>query len=522
MKIYKFKFLLMIMFLVLSLPWSCAPKNTSLKILHLHLDTDPATLDPALMTDVRSGRLSALIYDTLICYDRDLNLQPNLVRAWDISSDGKIYSFYLKEKISFSNGSFLTIEDVLFSFERLANPKTISGRSWILSHVKGFEDFRSGKSDHLVGLQKKNDYEFVITLDKPFAPFLSLLSMPNASIISKSSFLEGKLIGTGPFILDRWKHDYEILLRCNNHYHKEKAKIDGISFRIIKETLFVSSEFRRGRLDVIEIPGPEIPLYENQPQWKDQILIQDNLSLYYLGYNCQKFPFSQKEFRKAVHALLDRKAMTDSLRKDRAILLNGPIPSVLLQNSVSVSDSLLNEDAKKWIQTHSQQINHYPLILLQSANEETLELSEAIQAQLKQAGLQSEIIVQEWSAFKNRLVNGDFDFFILSWWADYPDAENFLYPLFHSSNFGNGGNYTHFQNIDVDQLIEKAQGASSKEEREFLYQRIQEKVIEDCPMTFLYSSRSILVQQPWIKHFSPHPLYNGEKFTQIEINEGKK
>ncbi len=518
MKTSRFKSLLIITLLIFSLPWSCAQNSSKSKILHLYLDTDPTTLDPALMTDVRSGRLSALIYDTLIGYDRDLNLQPHLARTCEISSDGKTYHFSLKENISFSNGSPLTAEDVLFSLERLAHPKTMSGRSWILSHVKGFEDFRSGKSDHLIGLQKKNNYEIMITLEKPFSPFLSLLTMPNASIISKDSFLKNKLIGTGPFILDYWKHDYEIFLKRNDVYYEEKAKIDGISFRIIKETLFVSSEFRRGRLDIIEIPGPEIPLYQKQPQWKDKILIQDNLSLYYLGYNCQKLPFSQKEFRKMIDALIDKKTIVHTLRKERAVLLNGPIPSVLLQDNKLILNSFGQDEARQWIKNHSKQLNDQPLILLQSANEETLELSEAIQSQLKEAGLQSKIVVQEWSAFKTRLIDGDFDFFILSWWADYPDAENFLYPLFHSTNFGNGGNYTRFQNVQVNHLIEKAQYTSDKEERDLLYREIQEKVVEDCPITFLYSSRSILVQQPRIKNFSPHPLYNGEKFTQIEIN----
>lgn len=510
-----------LLFIFLSLwPGGCARNTNSSNILHLHLDTDPTTLDPALITDVGSGRLSALLYDTLIRYDENLHVVPCLAHSWKISKDGRTYTFYLKKGVRFSNGECLTAQDVLFSLMRLVDPKAMSPRSWILSHVEGFYEFRSGQADRLRGLKKKGKYKIVISLEKPFAPFLSLLTMPNASVMAQDAFQKGELVGTGPFFLKSWKHDYEIFLSRNEKYHDQPSRMDGVSFRIIKETLFVSSEFRRGRLDVIEIPGPEISLYQNDPQWKNQILSQDNLNLYYMGFNCRKVPFLNQENRIAMSALIHPEGIIQTLRKGRATPLHGPIPPLLLGDPIDTSNlsvssvSLWKSSEKKM----SQRYDH-PLILLQSSNEETLEISESIQAKLKETGIEVKIVEEEWSAFKARLLKGDCDLFILSWWADYPDGENFLYPLFHSSNIGSGGNNTGFQDAEIDAMIEKSQETVSENERIKLYREIEKKVARMSPMVFLYSSRSILVKQPWVKNFTSHPLYNGNKLANVEIQK---
>jgi ABC-type transport system substrate-binding protein len=252
--------------------------------------------------------------------------------------------------------------------------------------------------------------------------------------------------------------------------------------------------------------------------WKDQILTQNNLSLYYLGFNYRKSPFNIKEIRQAIVNAIDTNMLINSIRKERAIPVTGPIPPGVLgydpalktkDYNVAYANKVLQKYRSKWSNS---------LTLLQSTNEETLELSEAIQAQLKQVGINSKIIEQEWSAFKNSLLQGNFDTFLISWWADYPDGENFLFPLFHSSNLGSGGNYTQFQNPQIDSLIEQSQKTTSSQEKLELYRKIQEIILEECPMVFLYSSKSLLVKQPWIENFIPHPLYNGNKLTQVEKN----
>lgn len=492
---------------LMSLLFSGCSKHEYKDYLNLHIDSEPNTLDPALMTDVRSGRLSALLYDTLIRYDENLKIQPCLAVSWKMSDNGLKYIFELRKDVLFSNGQLMTADDVIYSFQRLANPKTASPRAWILEHVEGYEEYRNGQNSILSGIHKTGDYTVEILLNRPFAPFLSLLTMPNASILSQKNDLSPSLSGSGPYILKEWRHDFELVLDRNGKYFGNAPQVPGIRFRIIKETLFVSAEFRRGRLDMIELPGPEISLYINDPKWKDHITAQQNLSLYYLGFNCKKAPFSDKNLRLAVAQSLDVESILKTLRLYRSIPVSGPIPPGVFG---------YQETMTKYENKNPPSLPDIPpLKLLQSSNEDTLELSETIQAQLKKTGLNINIVEQEWSAFKLSLINGDFDLFLASWWADYPDGENFLFPLFHTSNQGGGGNYTGYSNIEVDHHIEAASHETDELKRNAVYKEIQDKIASDCPMVFLYSSQSQIVKQPWIKGLTLHPLYNGNKMLSV-------
>lgn len=494
-------------------PAGCARKVDD--ALNLYLETDPATLDPALITDVAGGRISALLYDTLVRHDEHLRIQGALARSWTVSEDARRYTFQLREDAVFSSGQPVTASDVRFSFNRLVHPKTASGRAWIFSRVEGYSEVRSGRSDQLSGIRVLGPHEISVRLKEPFSPFLSMLSMPNASVLSESAAREGSLVGTGPFTVESWIHDYEMRLKAHPGYFAGSPKVPRIRYRIIKEKLFVSSEFLRGRLDIIELPGAEISLFKGDMRWKDRIVSQPNLSLYYLGFNLRKPPFDDLALRKAVAQAIDCSAFVEGLRKHRSVAVRGPVPP-----GVSGYDPDLNTPAYdlpaavRTIQIHQDALPP-KIVLLQSSSEETLELSEMIQHQLKKAGLEIQIEEQEWSAFKANLVLGNFDLFLVSWWADYPEGENFLFPLFHSSNIGSAGNYTGYADAETDRMIYQLQTAPSEQRRDALCRSVQERILQACPMVFLYSSESQILTQPWIMGYSPHPLYHGNKLTQV-------
>ena len=490
----------------------CNYQDRNANTLHLTLEADPITLDPALITDVRSGRISALLFNTLFSYDPQLQLKPDLIQTYRISPDGKTYHFELKEGVLFSNGKTLTAEDVKFSFQRLLDKKTRSPRAWILYPIEGAKEYRDGRADDISGLEIQDPLHFTIQLESPYSPFLSLLSMPNASItpahIDYLAFSE-KPIGTGPYQLKKWKHDFELILNSRKDYFNGPAKINAISFKIMKEPIFISSEFRRGRIDIMQIPGPELSLYQNDPSLRKNIQTQDELNMYYLGLNCQKAPFQNKSLRQALAHAIDKELIIHTIRKDRARILHGPIPL-----GVTGYDSKLTSYPYKPSLLNKTTLSFDLLIPF---NIETLQLAEAVQANLRDANVQVNIHQLEWSAFKGLLSNGDFDAFLLSWWADYPDGENFLFPLFHSASIGSGGNYTGYKNKGVDRLIHHSRETINENERAHTLKRIQEIIIQDAPLIFLYQSKSHIITQAWIKGYQPHPLYNGNKMTDVEI-----
>ena len=151
--------------------------------LNLALSADIRGFDPALATDVRTGKLISLVYDNLVSFGDSVEIIPGLAKEWSVSSDGKKYSFTIRSNAFFHDGSPITSKDVVFSFERIINPKTLSPQRWIFNNVDGVNEFLSGKTSNISGLLVKNDSLLIIKLIKPFSPFIQFLAMPSASIV---------------------------------------------------------------------------------------------------------------------------------------------------------------------------------------------------------------------------------------------------------------------------------------------------------------------------------------------------
>jgi peptide/nickel transport system substrate-binding protein/oligopeptide transport system substrate-binding protein len=124
----------------------------------------------------------------------------------------------------------------------------------------------------------------------------------------------------------------------------------------------------------------------------------------------------------------------------------------------------------------------------------------------------------EWSAFKEAVARGEASSFWLSWWADYPDAENFLFPLFHSQNWGLGGNLTRFRDVQVDELLQAAVSTMDQKKRLALYKQIEECIIHEAPWVFCWHKANCSIHQPWVKNYEIPPLAVMEKWDQISID----
>lgn len=152
-----------------------------------------------------------------------------------------------------------------------------------------------------------------------------------------------------------------------------------------------------------------------------------------------------------------------------------------------------------------------------TADQEVVDIAEIIQSYLKRVGLNVMIRQLEWSAFKDAINKGEPDLFWLSWWADYPDPENFLFPLFHSSNMGPSGNRTRYYNKRVDRLIELAGQSRDNKRRWRYYEEAERIIVQDAPWVFFWHKTDYIVLQPWVKGFQAYPIYSMDKATEIKI-----
>ncbi len=514
--------------LLISLLVSCSPKRIDSSALRLALPQDPTSLDPALIVDVAGGSIAAKIYNGLVRFDEHTNVIPDIASKWSISEDGKTYVFTLRPGIHFHNGRLLSARDIKYSYERVLSADSGSRRKWLFQPIAGATKFIEGKTADVSGIRVLNDSTLQITLERPLAVFLQFLAMPNAYVVPREEVerwgkdFSDHVVGTGPFKLQEWRHDERLTLVRNDAYFDVPAHIESIDYRIIPEDFTRTAEFESGNLDILEIPAAEYPRLAADPEWKANIKTRAGLNTYYLGFNCQKPPMSDPVFRRAVAQAIDRQKIIDVTLQGRAQIAAGPIPPELPGHAAADAGPAYEPARAEQELASLPESERRPLTLYQSADQRSLEITEAIQYYLRKAGLDVHIVQLEWTAFKQAVNDGKADMFLLSWYADYPDAENFLYPVFHSSNWGAAGNRSFYKNAAFDSLIERAQTELEPKRRLELYRGAEDLVMQDAPWVFLWHKTDQFLVQPWVRNFDPPAIPNADKGAAVIISRTRE
>jgi len=349
--------------------------------------------------------------------------------------------------------------------------------------------------------------------------------MPNSYVVPQEEVIRLKKdfsnqpVGTGPFILEKWQHDNQVILKRNQNYFDKAPEIATLIYRIIPEDAQAVALFETGALDILEIPRPELNRFQTDPKFKDQVIEQQELNSYYLGLNCSRPPLDNITVRCAISHAIDKHKIVEKLFNNRVTESYGPIPPGIRGYSLPKERYPYDPNRAKALLKKAGFEKGLKLKLYQTADKEVLSITSVLQYYLKEVGIEVEIIQRDWSAFKEAINKGEADLFYLSWWADYPDAENFLYPLFHSKNSGPLGNRTFFKDHHLDTLLDRIPLLIDDKARVSLYQRIEQKVVNAAPWVFLWHRKSFIIHQPWIKGYRTFPIYNMDKGTIVRIEK---
>ncbi|MDI6802097.1 MAG: ABC transporter substrate-binding protein [Thermodesulfovibrionales bacterium] len=517
-----FRTLIPAVLLVIAL--SCSSSSRLEGHIYYRLNVNPSTLDPALITDVSGASIAAKLFNGLVKLNGDLEVIPDIAERWEVAKDGLKYRFFIRRGVTFHNGRKVNAMDFKFSFERVLNPKTRSPNTWVFDRVQGAKKFIEGKDREVSGFKIINDYAFEIILDRPFSPFLNMLTMTAAYVVPKEEVeregydFPSEPVGSGPFILKSWLPNRELLLKVNDRYFDRKPLIRGIVYRIIPEDLTAITEFELGNIDVIYLPASAYSTFKNDKSWSRNLISFKGLNTYYLGMNTSRPPFDNINLRRAISLAIDREKILRTLYEGRGRLAAGPVPDLLRKWEIKETLGYNPKEAKEIIKREGA--SGLKINMHVTADQEVVDLAEVVQSFLSEAGMNVNIKQLEWSAYKESINKGEPDMFWLSWWADYPDAENFLFPLFHSSNFGAAGNRTRYSNREVDLLIERGQHSINERERNSYYKRAEELIIRDTPWVFFWHRTDYLVRQPWIKDYTMYPIYTIDKGTEVGIKKG--
>ncbi len=480
--------------------------------LVLYDPRDPPTLDPARSWGVLDGRLVGLVFSNLVRFDHQAKIQPDLASDWSFSDDGTRYTFHLNPSAVFSNGRSVIAGDVQYSFERVLNPETASPSRWVLERIQD--------------IQIHDDHTLTIQLDQPFVPFLGMLAMPAASIVPKEEVAqsEGKNIpfgehpiGSGPWLFQEWQHDQFIDFSRNEKYWGRKPNISNLRMRIIGSPFTAIAEFETGNSAVIDpLPEVEILRWKTHPEWSEYTELTPMLAIDMLLFNCERAPFNQPRVRKAMCQSIEVPLVLECVREGAGTVATGPIPVGLPGYKKEQTPFPYAPEQAKVILKETGLLNREIRLLVPSAENFVRTTCEVIQAEWKKVGLKTRILQVEWVTYRRMLREGEFDVAFRNWFADYPDGDNFVFPLFHSSQI-NAGNFARFQDEEVDRLIEKSQQELKEEKRTVLLERIDDMIYEKAPALFLWYRAKYIVHQPWLKHYSEPLIFNGTRFLREMI-----
>ena len=267
-----------------------------------------------------------------------------------------------------------------------------------------------------------------------------------------------------------------------------------------------------GNLDIFNIPALELLQWTQKKEWRDNIFSIDELNIWYIAMNCSRKPFDDVLVRKAMNISLDREKILKLLLANTGIQASGPVPPLLLSNSppspYPYDPALAIELLKR-----AGYGNGFQTKLWVAGGSEIFHVLEAFQSYWGAIGVEVEIIRSDWNVFKTAVRAGRPDLYCLDWFADYPDGENFLFPLFHSSESMTKRN--RYKNLEVDKLIETIQLLPVGNKRDSLIEKTNRVIFNEAPWVFLWHSQTNIVTQSTITGYVPKTIFNSERYTNI-------
>ena len=485
---------------------------------------DPRSLDPALSTDVPTGRAVGYVFDGLARFTPDARLEPALAERWEVAPGGTRYTFHLRRGVRFHDGTPFVARHVVRSFHRVLDPAARGGRGWPLFPIDGAREFAAGGARTIRGLSARDDSTVIITLTEPLAIFPKLLAMPVTAIVPDSTpadFGEHP-VGTGPWHLVEWRHDDYLRFAANTSYWDGAPKSDSLIARIVPEPSTAVAEFESGNVDVLYIPEAETRAWEQTDEKSALLQSAPALRLWYVAINTTRGPLADVRVRQAINHAIDASQILEQLIGGRGRLAAGVIPPSL-DGADTTRRPYVHDVAKaKALLSAAGFPSGIDVELWCSQSAPFPRVAETIQSFLAQAGVRARIVQRDASSVREAGRAGSVDLLLKDWYADYPDAENFLYPLLHSTNKGVGGNVSFYANARFDDLVIRARREPDDATRARLYREADAIAFADAPMAFLFFYNELYAVQPWIAGFRVPTIFNGQRWVDVELRGAER
>ena len=485
--------------------------------------TEPQSLDPQIATGVPEHHIISAVMEGLVLKDRKtLEPRPGVAKTWDISNDGRVYTFYLRENAKWSNGDAHTADDYVWSWWRALQTTLGNQYAYMLFPIKNAKRYYDGETSDFsdVGVKAIDNRTLQVTLTNPTPYFLQLLDHYSLFPVHQATIekfgradergtrwsYEGNLVGNGPYKLEEWKINRHITVTKNPYYWDEaNVSINSIVFKPVDNAVTEERMFRAGALHVTSsIPADKIAIYQEKSA--PELKITPYLGTYFYRLNINTPQLQDKRVRRALGMAIDRKQLVDNITK------GGQIPAYTMTPPGTMGyfpESTLNFDpeAAKRLLAEAGYPNGEgfpPIEILYNTNEGHRKIAVALQEMWKNyLNIDIKLLNQEWKVYLATESAGDYQISRGGWIGDYVDPNNFL-DMFLCNG---GNNRTGWCNEEYDRLIlEVAPSQSSHEQRLKIFQQAETMLLEDMPIIPVYTYTSIKLLHPSVRNFDDNIL----------------
>lgn len=494
----------LVVFLAVTLV-SAAPRKGG--VLRVGLNADPPNLDPHQSTAAVDRQVFQNLYDKLVDINQDLEIVPMLATSWQITDGGRTYTFKLRPNVVFHDGTPFNAEAVKFNFDRMLD--------------RAFGSPRFSEVNLVTGVTVVDDLTVRITLEKPYSPFLAVLSDRAGMMVSPTAARRlGKglalgPVGAGPYkFVEKRPQDRIVLERFDGHWDKNAGFVDRIIYRPFIDEQARVANLRAGELDIIDaVPPTEVPRLKTEPNIR--LLERAGLGWQGMWIMVAGPPFNNKALRQALNATIDRRTLVRVVFGETAEPANGPFPPGMFTHEIP-QNALIPErnlDLARQRLREGGQPSGFAFTLKITPGRVPQQVAQVIQSMAGDVGIKVNIEIVEFGALLSQLDARKFEASLLGW-SGRPDPDGNIYGFFVTDG---GLNNSAYSNSQIDGLLDAARVLTTSDLRRRAYAQIMGILNDDLPYLFLWWPREYKTMNTKLQGFV-HIADGMMRFRNVWLN----
>ncbi|MGC9450905.1 MAG: peptide ABC transporter substrate-binding protein [Oceanipulchritudo sp.] len=474
---------------------------------------EPMALDPHVTTGTSDLNVQMALFEGLVSPDpATLEPLPGVAESWELSEDGRVYTFTLREDARWSDGEPVVARDFAAAWERALRPEQAAPYAAMLHVLRGAEPYNRGESSDFseVGVKAPQDRVLEVTLERPVAYFLSMLLHPvwypiptHAGAASGSGrvgewTLPGTFIGNGPFVLEEWLPNQYIGVRRSELYWDAKAVfLNGARFYAIDEPNAEERAFLSGQLHVTDsLPPARVTAYqrENSPLLR----VDPYLGTYYILMNLREGPLADAKVRRALALSIDREGIANRLLGAGQRPAGGFVPDNLPGYDSNIPVEYDPASARSLLSDAGYPAGEgFPALeYLFNSSESHRKIAEALQAMWKkELSIDVTLTNQEWRTYQQRRASGDFQLARAVWIGDYLEPSTFL-NIWTSDS---GNNWAGWSDPAYDAMLESARDTPDPQQRMRRYALAERTLVSEQVVIPLYHYVTVYLKDPAVQ-----------------------